>query len=73
MDREHAEKLAAQYKEFSSWFNKTTDLTIAMGKTEEAKRIRRAIAEMLFLLDDAVRIPLVKDYPDLFPEESFED
>jgi hypothetical protein len=69
MNREHAETLAFKYKEFSDWFDQTTILTLEMETADQVGKLRETLAQMLFLLDDAVRIPISKNYPDLFPDE----
>jgi hypothetical protein len=68
MDRKEAEELALRYAEFGEWFNRTTSLTMAMSDKLQGKHIRRCLAEMQFLLDDAVRLPVRRDHPDLFSE-----
>ena len=69
MDRPEAEELAHRYAEFGDWFSRTTTLTMAMSDTAQAKQIRRCLAEMQFLLDDAVRIPVRREYPDLISDD----
>lgn len=69
MDRADAEALVQSYEEFGEWFNRTTELTMAMSDAARARAIRRSIAEMLFSLDDAVRRPVRRNYPDLFSSD----
>jgi hypothetical protein len=69
MDRKEAEELARTYSEFANWFNRTTSLTMSMLDAEQAKKIRRCLGEMQFLLDDAVKKPVRRDHPDLFSED----
>ena len=73
MKRALAEDLARKYKTFCLWFDDMTEFTIHMEDKKEAKRIRRALGETFILLDDAIRDPVSKKFPDLFPDDLPED
>jgi hypothetical protein len=68
MDKDLARDFATKHREFCSWFNDMTELTSRVGDPEVAKFIRKRLAEMLFALDDAVFLPMKKEYPDLFED-----
>jgi hypothetical protein len=68
-DKKEAEDLARTYREFGEWFNRTTFVTMSLSDAEQAKQIRRCLGEMQFLLDDAVRIPVCREHPHLFPDD----
>ena len=69
MDKEIAQQLAEKCREFSLWFNEITEITIKMGNCEEARSIRKTVAEMLFLMDDGFMNDWKKQYPDIFPDD----
>jgi hypothetical protein len=66
MEKRLAEEYAKKYHEFSNWFNAMTELTLQTQDSEMAARIRKGLAEMAFMLDDTVRLPLKDQFPDLF-------
>jgi hypothetical protein len=66
MDKALAREFALKYKEFSTWFNAMTELSARIDDVDQAKALRRKLAEMLFALDDTIFIPLKKQHPDLF-------
>lgn len=68
MEKGLATEFAKKYREFGEWFTEMTELTLRLPNEEEAKVIRRKLAEMTFALDDVVYRPLSKEYPDLFSE-----
>ena len=70
MNKELGADFARMYREFGGWFNELTELTIELEKTdvEGARKIRRANADMLFLLEDAFARDLRTDYPRWFDD-----
>ena len=70
MNKELAADFARMYREFGGWFNELTELTIELEKTdvEGARKIRRANADMLFLMEDAFARDLRKEYPRWFDD-----
>jgi hypothetical protein len=65
---QEAKLLERKYKNFEKWFNEMTELTVQLDDKDFAKRMRHSLSEMSHLLDDAVRLPLEKDFPELFGE-----
>ena len=66
MNRELAQDFAKKYREFGTWFDEMTSLTQRIDNPDEARRLRKALADMSFALDDVVLLPIRKDYPGLF-------
>lgn len=64
-----AELLRLQYQKFGSWFNEIGQISMQLKDKEFAKQLRLNTAEMLFQLDDSLRVPLSKIYPDRFTIE----
>jgi hypothetical protein len=68
MDKNLAREFATKYREFGSWFNEMTELTLRVDNPEVAKSLRRTLGEMSLALDDAILLPLKKEHPDLFED-----
>lgn len=66
MDKDLAREFATKYRQFGSWLNEMTELTLRVDNPEAAKSIRRKLGEMSLALDDAVLLPMKKEHPDLF-------
>ena len=60
------------YREFGDWFNSATSTTMTLPDKALASRVRRAIAEMEFLLQDAVVNPVRREFPELIREDESE-
>lgn len=66
LDRAEAEDLLEQLKAFSGFFEGMTSLTQRMKDPKLARTLRRALADMLFVLDEEIRRPAELEHPDLF-------
>jgi hypothetical protein len=69
MDRVVAEKLIETLRRFDEPFNVATELTKQMTDESEAKAVRRGLAEILFRIDDVIRL-VVRQFPDLDPDKN---
>jgi hypothetical protein len=68
MDKGLAQEFATKYREFGSWFNDMTELTLRVDSPEVAKSLRRTLGEMSLALDGALLLPLKKEHADLFED-----
>ena len=65
MDKETAKALIKLHRRHVLVFNAITDITVDMVDVSRAKKIRKAIADVTFLLEDAVVVPIKLEFPDL--------
>jgi hypothetical protein len=68
MNEEIAKALIAEYLKWGECFNRLTELSDALT-TEEAKSLRRAVAEAEFSLYDGLVKIVAREFPDLEPRQ----
>lgn len=68
MDKEIGEKIVARLMALSEEANKLTGITIDMGQVEEARELRRSLANILVEIDEMLR-QVVRQHPDLNPDK----
>jgi len=69
MEREHAVQLLAAIESMTAGFNEATRITLLLDDLDEARRIRRHLAESFG--DSLLQIirGIVRQYPDLDPDK----
>ena len=71
MDKRTAEKLVAAIRLFEEPVNQLTEITLKMEDTEEAKKIRRYVGEIMCLATMDLLKFVVQQHPELDPYKDY--
>ena len=68
MKRDVAEKIIQAVKEMDQAFGQLDAASNRIDEEEERKKLRRAIATLVFDVHEKITLEIVKQYPDLHPD-----
>ena len=68
MKRDVAEKIIQTIKEMDQVFGQLDAASNQIDEEEERKKLRRAVATLVFDVHDKITLEIVKQYPDLHPD-----
>jgi len=68
MDKQTGEIVVARLMSLSEEINQLAEVSINMGKTEEAVQLRRSLAKVMIEIDEMLRM-VVRQYPDMNPDK----